>query len=45
MAKTNTNPEVRFAGFTEEWQESELGNLSEIIDGDRGINYPSSNEF
>lgn len=27
MAKTNTNPEVRFAGFTEDWEERELSNI------------------
>lgn len=27
MAKTNTNPEVRFAGFTEDWEERELSKI------------------
>lgn len=27
MAKTNTNPEVRFAGFTEDWEERELSEI------------------
>jgi type I restriction enzyme S subunit len=30
MAKTNTNPEVRFAGFTEDWIPSKLGNIGEV---------------
>jgi type I restriction enzyme S subunit len=27
MANTNTNPEVRFAGFTETWKERELSKI------------------
>lgn len=27
MAKTNTNPKVRFAGFTEDWEERELSKI------------------
>ncbi|QEK50925.1 restriction endonuclease subunit S [Pedobacter aquae] len=30
MAKTNTNPEVRFAGFTEAWEERELGDVAKF---------------
>jgi type I restriction enzyme S subunit len=30
MAKTNTNPEVRFAGFTEAWEERELGEVAKF---------------
>ncbi len=30
MAKTKTNPEVRFAGFAEDWIPSKLGNIGEV---------------
>ena len=30
MAKTNTNPEVRFAGFTEDWEERRIGDVAKF---------------
>ena len=30
MAKTNTKPELRFAGFTEDWIPSKLGDIGEV---------------
>ena len=30
MTKTKTNPEMRFAGFTEDWIPSKLGNIGEV---------------
>lgn len=30
MAKTNTNPELRFAGFAEEWEEKELNEVAKF---------------
>lgn len=30
MAKTNTNPELRFAGFSQDWIPSKLGDIGEI---------------
>ncbi|HHC9656760.1 TPA: restriction endonuclease subunit S [Staphylococcus aureus] len=38
-------PELRFPGFEGEWEEKKLGEVAEILDGDRGKNYPKSNEF
>ncbi|TOZ01151.1 restriction endonuclease subunit S [Leuconostoc pseudomesenteroides] len=38
-------PELRFAGFTADWEERKLEDASEIIDGDRGKNYPSGDDF
>ena len=38
-------PELRFAGFADDWEERKLENISEIIDGDRGKNYPSGDDF
>ncbi len=41
MEKKN-KPEIHFQGFFDNWSNKELGVLSDIIDGDRGLNYPSS---
>lgn len=38
-------PELRFEGFTDAWEERKLEDISEIIDGDRGKNYPSGDDF
>jgi len=38
-------PELRFSGFTDAWEERKLEDISEIIDGDRGKNYPSGDDF
>lgn len=40
-----TVPEIRFKGFSGEWEEKELSSLFEIIDGDRGKNYPGESDF
>ncbi|MBO0444242.1 restriction endonuclease subunit S [Vagococcus fluvialis] len=38
-------PEIRFEGFTDTWEQRKLGEILQIIDGDRGKNYPSSDDF
>ncbi len=38
-------PDLRFPEFEGEWIEKKLGEVAEILDGDRGKNYPKSNEF
>ena len=38
-------PELRFSGFDDDWEERKLKDISEIIDGDRGKNYPSGDDF
>ena len=38
-------PQLRFKGFTDPWEERKLEDISEIIDGDRGKNYPSGDDF
>ena len=38
-------PEVRFPGFTEDWEQRKLGEVVLVMDGDRGKNYPSSDDF
>ncbi|AFI30686.1 MULTISPECIES: restriction endonuclease subunit S [unclassified Bacillus (in: firmicutes)] len=38
-------PEVRFEGFSGEWEERKLGDIFNILDGDRGKNYPGESDF
>ncbi|MGD7060812.1 restriction endonuclease subunit S [Bacillus altitudinis] len=38
-------PEVRFEGFSREWEVWAVGDIFEIIDGDRGKNYPGESDF
>ena len=38
-------PQIRFQGFTDDWEDRKLEDASEIIDGDRGKNYPSGDDF
>lgn len=39
------SPQLRFEGFTDDWEQRKLGEILQIIDGDRGKNYPSSDDF
>lgn len=38
-------PKLRFKGFEDEWKEQKFKDLLEVIDGDRGINYPKESDF
>ena len=38
-------PEIRFAGFTDPWEQRKLIDLVDVLDGDRGKNYPTSDDF
>jgi type I restriction enzyme, S subunit len=38
-------PEIRFKGFSGDWVERKLGEVADIIDGDRGNNYPNGSEL
>lgn len=38
-------PELRFKGFTDEWEERKLGDSIKVMDGDRGSNYPHESDF
>lgn len=38
-------PEIRFPGFTDPWEQRKLNEIADVLDGDRGNNYPNSNEF
>jgi len=38
-------PRLRFKGFTNAWEQRRLRDVAEIIDGDRGKNYPNGDDF
>ena len=38
-------PQLRFPEFSGEWGRKLFNNIVDIIDGDRGVNYPKSNDF
>lgn len=38
-------PEFRFDGFTDDWEQRKLNEIVNVLDGDRGNNYPNGNEF
>lgn len=38
-------PEIRFEGFEDEWTSKRISSIVEIIDGDRGTNYPSNSDL
>ena len=43
--KDDTVPEMRLPGFTEAWEQRKLIDLVDVLDGDRGKNYPTSDDF
>ncbi|ACD23409.1 restriction endonuclease subunit S [Clostridium botulinum] len=46
MDKNKVNvPKIRFPGFTDPWEQRRLSDIANLIDGDRGKNYPSSTDF
>jgi len=40
-----SKPELRFSGFTDDWEQRKLGEIFKILDGDRGKNYPGEKDF
>ena len=42
MART---PSIRFDGFTDDWEQRKLSEVVDVLDGDRGKNYPTANDF
>lgn len=43
--KGETKPEIRFKGFTDEWEQRKLSEIVNVLDGDRGKNYPTEADF
>lgn len=38
-------PRLRFPGFTGDWEQRKLDELVDVLDGDRGKNYPKAVDF
>ena len=38
-------PNIRFKGFTGDWEQRKLSDLVDVMDGDRGKNYPTESDF
>lgn len=38
-------PEIRLKGFSGEWEQRELGEYCDMFNGDRGINYPNTDDM
>ena len=38
-------PKIRFKGYEDDWEQRKLIDLVDILDGDRGKNYPTSDDF
>lgn len=38
-------PNIRFKGFTEDWEQRKLGEMCNFINGDRSNNYPNATDF
>ena len=41
----DTQPEIRFPGFTDDWEQRKLRDSIKVMDGDRGSNYPHESDF
>lgn len=42
---SNKVPQIRFNGYSDAWVQHKLENIFNIIDGDRGSNYPHNSDF
>ena len=38
-------PEIRFKGFTDDWEQRKLGDFCDMFNGDRGVNYPKDTDM
>ena len=38
-------PKRRFKGFTEDWEQCKVSDIVEVMDGDRGKNYPAEIDY
>ena len=45
MKKKQNAPQVRFKGFTDAWEQRELGELVEFYNGDRSSRYPNDSDM
>ena len=45
MGEKTKKPQIRFAGFTDDWEQRKLSDIVDVLDGDRGKNYPKETDF
>ena len=45
MGNNSHKPAIRFQGFTDAWEQRKLSEVVNVLDGDRGKNYPTENDF
>ena len=45
MPEHASKPAIRFKGFTDDWEQRKLSGLTDVLDGDRGNNYPTESDF
>lgn len=45
MSKDSKKPAIRFKGFTDDWEQRKLLDIVDVLDGDRGKNYPKEKDF
>ena len=45
MTKKSDAPAIRFKGFSDAWEQRKLSDMVDVLDGDRGKNYPTSDDF
>lgn len=45
MTETKKAPNLRFKGFTDDWEQHKLEEIAEFYNGDRGPNYPKPSEI
>ena len=45
MTKEKVIPQIRFSGFTDTWEQRELGELVEFYNGDRSSRYPNDSDM
>lgn len=45
MIEKNKKPSIRFKGFIGNWDQHELDEIVDVLDGDRGKNYPNDNDL
>ena len=43
--KGQSVPEIRFDGYTDPWEQRKLSDVVDVLDGDRGKNYPTDKDF
>lgn len=45
MSKENAKPQIRFAGFTDAWEQRKLGDYCDMFNGDRSAKYPNAQDM